>query len=178
MSNHNDHKKIGFFLFTLGLALFFVILLAILPTHAATGDKLSPTPRDYQRLNACASAILTYGEEPEKDQQARTITCAAYGKAVSHIESAKGNSVYAIQRRNLYGIRYWDKKGKPHIKTYKTYYEGHLDYARIYFLSYEGLSNKRKATKYTGEPFAVKHYTAHLNKFVPIYRQLYSQIAK
>lgn len=167
-----------------GVIIVFLCICAIAGAFLALVEKadaatsLQPTARDWQRLNACAAAILTYGEEPDKDQEARTVTCAAYGKSVSHIESAKGTSAYAIQRRNLYGIRYWDKKGKPHIKTYKTYYEGHLDYARIYFLYYEGLSNKRKATKYTGEPFAVKHYTAHLNKFVPIYRNLYQSMAE
>lgn len=167
-------QKLGLFLVLFALAAIAGFYLAISKADAA--NSFQPTARDWQRLNACAAAILTYGDEPDKDQESRAVTCAAYGKAVSHIESAKGTSAYAVQRRNLYGIRYWDKKGKPHIKTYKTYYEAHLDYARIYFLYYEGLSNKRKATKYTGEPFAVKHYTAHLNKYVPIYTTLYKSM--
>lgn len=170
-------QKLGWFLVLFALSAYAGFYLAVSRAHAS-GDNMSPTARDWQRLNACAAAILTYGEEPEKEQEARTITCAAYGKAVSHIESAKGTSAYAIQRRNLYGIRYWDKNRKPHIKTYKTYYDAHLDYARIYFLYYEGLSNKRKATRYTGEPFAVKHYTAHLNRWVPEYRKLYQDMAE
>lgn len=172
--NSMTPQKLGLFIVLACLSAVVGFYLAISKADAATS--LQPTARDWQRLNACSAAITTYGEKPEKEQEARTITCAAYGKAVSHIESAKGSSVYAIQRRNLYGIRYWDKKGKPHIKTYKTYYDAHLDYSRIYFLYYEGLSNKRKAAKYTGEPFIVATYTAHLNKWVPIYTTLYNSM--
>jgi hypothetical protein len=121
---------------------------------------------------------LVYGKEPEKNQEARAIECAAISKAVSHIESAKGTSVYAKTRRNLYGIRYWDKKGNPHIKTYKTYMAAHEDFARIYFTWYEGLSHKKLAARWTGEPHIVKAYTAHLNKWVPEYRKLYNSITR
>lgn len=171
-----NHQKFGFFLLLFGLALFFVILLTILPTHAATGDKLSPTPRDYQRLNACTNASIRPYVKP-KDQVKSSIECAAFSKAVSHIESAKWTSIYAKTRRNEYGIMAY-KKGKRYIKTYKTLQEGDADFARIYFAYYRGLGYKAFSKKYTGEPHIVKVYTAHLSKWVPEYRQLYSQIAK
>jgi hypothetical protein len=168
-----NHKKIGWLLVLFALSVFTVFYLSFGKAHASTA-----TTNDYQRLNACTNALIVYGKDYDKNQWSRAVECAAIGKAVSHIESAKGTSYYAKTRRNLYGIRYWDKNGKPHIKSYKTYMAAHEDFARIYFTWYEGLSHKKFAARYSGEPFIVKAYTAHLNKWVPEYRKLYQSLTK
>jgi len=176
MNNGMTPQKLGFFLVLFAIAAYVGFYLAISKAHAAT--ELQPTARDWQRLNACAQYALTPTRTKVTEIDAEAIKCAAMGKAVSHIESAKGASYYAKTRLNGYGIRRWDKKGKPHIKTYKTTLEADLDFARIYFKFYSKVSHKTFATRWTGEKFIVKAYAAHLNKWVPIYTTLYKSIAK
>lgn len=166
-------QKLGWFLVLFALAAYAGFYLAVSKAHASS----EATPRDVQRLNACANASVRPDIKPE-NQEKEAVECAAWGKAVSHIESASGNSKYAITRKNLYGIRYWDKNGKPHIKTYKTYAESHADFARLYFKAYRGRGYKSFATLYTGEPHIIKAYVQHLSKYVPQYRKLYLSMTK
>ena len=158
------------------LAAYVGFYLAITKAHAST--ELQPTARDWQRLNACIQYSITPTRTKVSEIEAEAIKCAAMGKAVSHIESANGTSYYANTRNNHYGIRRWDKAGKPHIKTYKTTALADLDFARIYFKFYSKLSHKKFANRWSGEPHIVKSYTAHLNKWVPIYTTLYRSMSE
>jgi hypothetical protein len=143
----------------------------------SAGDNLSPTARDHQRLNACTNASIR-PDIPGKDQVKEAIKCAAWGKAVSHIESAKGTSRYAKTRNNSYGIMNWNKNKVRSVRKFKTTAEADAKWAQLWFDGYRKLGYKAFATRWTGESHAVKHYSAFLSKFVPQYLKLYTSLTK
>lgn len=85
----SSHIKLGLLLIAFAFLCMGLGWFAAQDAHAATsdsnGDKLSPTPRDYQRLNACTNASVRHSVEPE-DQVDNAINCAAEGKAVAKIQ--------------------------------------------------------------------------------------------
>jgi hypothetical protein len=188
-------QKLGLFIVACCLAAYVGFYLAVSKAHAA-GDNLSPTAttppqtksrtaepepkataRDYQRLNACTNASIRPDIKPET-QLNEAIKCAAWGKAVSHIESAKGTSRYAKTMNNHYGIMRWDKKGFRAIRKFRTTAEADAKWAQLWFDGYRKLGHKSFAARWTGEPHAVKHYSAFLSKWVPQYLKLYTSITK
>jgi hypothetical protein len=169
-------QKLGLFIVACCLAAFVGFYLAVSKAHAA-GDNLSPTARDWQRINACTNASIRPDIKPET-QLNEAIKCAAWGKAVSHIESAKGTSRYAKTMNNHYGIMRWDKKGFRAIRKFRTTAEADARWAQLWFDGYRKLGYKAFAARWSGEPLAVKHYSAFLSKFVPQYLKLYTSLTK
>jgi hypothetical protein len=176
MNNGMTPQKLGLFIVALRIAAFVGFYLAVSKAHAS-GDVLSPTPRDYQRFNACAMASIRPDIKPESQEQ-EAVKCAAWGKAVSHIESAKGASKFSKTRNNHYGIMIWDKKGNRHIRTFKTTKEADAKWAQLWFDGYRKLGYRAFATRWTGESHAVAHYSSFLSKWVPKYLKLYSSMIK
>jgi hypothetical protein len=176
MNKQNSHVVAGFVLVFLALCAIGGAWIAFSEkAHASTA--LQPTARDWQRLNACAMASIRPDVKPEAQEQ-EAVKCAAWGKAVSHIESAKGASKWARTRANNYGIMVWDKKGKRHIRTFKTTAEADAKWAQLWFDGYRKLGYRAFATRWTGEKFAVNSYSAFLSKWVPTYTTLYKSMTK
>lgn len=175
-TNKIDWKLIGFCAIAISVSCGIVgTLLAF--AEKADAAEMEATARDVQRFNACTNRAIYSGFEKESEVIREAINCAAYGKAVSHIESAKGTSKWAKTRNNHYGIMVWDKNGKRHFRTFKTTGEADAKWAALWFDGYRKVStNHRKfAIIWTAEPHIVKSYSAFLSKWVPTYKKLYSQ---
>lgn len=175
MRNRIDHKLLGFVLIIAATVLVLAFWFSVKPAHASTGDNLSPTARDWQRLNICANYSVRHDIKPES-QEKEAIECAAKGKAVARIESANGFSYFAKQYLNGYGIMGWDKNGKRHIRRFKSTAEADRAWAASYFDHYRKQSLKSLAHNWTGESWMVKSYVRSLNIYIPLYRSLYKSM--
>jgi hypothetical protein len=166
-------QKLVLFLVLLALSAYLGFFFSI--AHGSTG--LQPTPRDYQRLNACANASIRPSIKPE-NQVNEAIECAAKGKAVSRIESANGTSRAAKVLNNHYGYMSC-KKGRCYgLKKFKTTEDADIAWATAYFDHYSKQTLKQLASNWTGEPWMVKSYTASLRLYVPQYREMYKAMIK
>ena len=177
-TNKIDWNLLGFCAIIIAVSFGIVgALLAFAEKADAAEVDNGITARDIQRFNACTNRAVYSGFEKEADVIREAINCSAYGKAVSHIESANGTSKWAKTRNNHYGIMVWDKDGKRHIRTFKTTGEADAKWAALWFDGYRKVaSNHRKfASIWTAESHAIKGYSAFLSKWVPTYKKLYSQ---
>jgi len=169
---NNNHNIIGWMLVAFCVALFFVVMVACLPTAGASTPE--PTARDWQRLNVCANASIR-PDIAGKEQEKIAIKCASVGKAVAAIKSGWGKSKASRELLNGYGIMSW-KNGKRHLAKFKTTKQADMAWAQSFFDHYSKQTHKQLSTNWTGESWAVKHYTAFLNKWVPQFEKLYQSM--
>lgn len=173
MNKENSHIVAGAVLVFLALCAIGGAWVALTDNaHASTGDNLSPTQRDWQRLNACAQYMPEYDGAIDE-----VIRCAAIGKGISRFESASGTSRVSKKQNNFYGIMGFKKSGR-YLKTYKTSALCDLDYARIWWKYYRTMKINNLALAWTGEPHIAKKYASKVKEWYGIYEPMYRQMAE